>query len=171
MKLKRPDWGKPSAALPDHEVDERQSIFDFDNDGKLDSVRYGDSETTYMDAIDLIVTFGNTSSALSGLDTTTDAGSMDIPCQMDIVHHDLSDCPPATQKADDAGFSMKAGTHPPVFFRARYSMLAPFSFHGTNFIGVASNSEDTEDYVAVLRPMPKREFRPMCLFRRVTENF
>jgi hypothetical protein len=170
MKLKRPDWGKPSAALPEHVNEENESIFDFDNDGKLDSVQSVSSETHYMDAIGLIVTFGNSPSTLRGIDAATDAGRMDIPCQMDAVHHDFSDCPPNTQNADEAGFAMKAGTEPPVFFRARYSMLAPFEFRGSNFIGVAGQGE-AEEYVAVLRPMPNREFKQMCLFRRVTENF
>lgn len=170
MTLKRPDWGKPSAALPEHVNEEDESLFDFDNDGMFDSVRSVGSETRYMNAIGLIVAFGTSSKTLEVLDATMDAGKMNIPCQMDVVHHDFSDCPPNTQNADEAGFAMKAGTERSVFFRARYSMVAPFEFRGSNFIGVAGQGE-AEEYVAVLRPMPKREFRQMCLFRRVTENF
>jgi hypothetical protein len=172
MKLERPKWGKPSAALPDHVNEENESVFDYDNDGNLDSVLRGDSETLYMDAVDLVVRFGSSPTRLQIADPPADAETMLIPCQMDSIRHKAEDCPPASQIADEAGFQMKGRIEKEsVFFRARYAMVAPFEFEGSNFIGVASNSGDTEDYVAILRPMPKRGFRQMCLFRRVTENF
>lgn len=171
MQLKRPDWGKPSAALPDHVNEVNESIFDYDNDGNLDSVLRGDSETHYMDAVDLSVRFGRSSTRLDIDDAPADTDTMLIPCQMDSVPHKINDCPPTSQIADEAGFEMKwANERESVFFRARYSMVAPFALHGSNYIGVIGEGE-MKDFVAIVQPMPKRTFKAMCLFRRVIENF
>lgn len=121
MKLKRPQWGAPWALVPELDVDENESIFDFDNDGTLDRIRSGDSETTYMDAIGLTVSFGAGSSARDEPDSDTNAAGMELPCQLDAVPHPRSDCPPTSQSADNAGFSVQAGAQPPVRFRARYA--------------------------------------------------
>ncbi len=171
MQLERPRWGKPSVALPDHANEENESIFDYDNDGNLDSVLTGSSETHYMDAVDLVVRFGHSSSRLDIADPPADADTMLIPCQMDSIPHKINECPPTSQIADEAGFEMKVGNErKSVFFRARYSMVAPFALHGSNYIGVIGEGE-MKDFVAIVQPMPKRTFKPICLFRRVIENF
>lgn len=171
MQLERPNWGKPSATLPNQVVEENESIFDYDNDGKLDSVSRDSSETHYMDAVNLVVRFGSSSTGLDIAEPPAEADTMRIPCQMDSIPHEVDDCPPSSQVADEAGFQMEAqNERETVFFRARYSMVAPFSFHGSNYIGVIGEG-DTKDFVGVVRPMPQRTFKSMCLFRRVTENF
>ena len=171
MQLERPNWGKPSAALPEHANEVNESIFDYDNDGNLDSVLRGNSETHYMDAVDLVVRFGRSSNRLDIADPPADADTMLIPCQMDSIPHKINDCPPTSQIADEAGFEMKgANERESVFFRARYSMVAPFAFHGSNYIGVVGEGE-MKVFVAIVQPMPKRTFKPMCLFSRAIENF
>jgi len=171
-KLRRPSWGSPSVELPKELAGSSESVFDFDNDGKLDRVFSRDFESNYMDGSVLLVQPGNSSSKLSVLDAPMDKGSWFIPCQMSQDQYEIRDCPTFSQKGDDAGFSMKGRTGGnSIFFRARYSIVSPFTFKRESFIGVSSKSEDTKDFVAVLKPLPNRTFQPMCLFRQVTENF
>lgn len=171
-KLRRPGCGTPSVELPEELVRSGECIFDFDNDGKLDRIFVRSFETTYMDGSVLLVQPGSSVSKLNVPDTLMDKASNFLPCQMGSVRYEIRDCPPFSQKGDDAGFSMKGRPDKaPVYFRARYSSVSPFTFQGINFIGVNSNSEDTKEFVDVITPLPNRRFQPMCLLRRVTENF
>ena len=125
-----------------------------------------------MDAIELKIEFGRSRSALNLPDSVTDLDAMIIPCQMDFPRPTRADCPPGSQVADEAGLLVKGrSSTESVFYRTRYSMVVPFTYRGSSLIGVSSNSGDTREFVAVLRPLPERKFQPMCLFRRVTENF
>jgi len=172
IKLRRPSWGSPSVELPKELAGSRESVFDFDNDGKLDRVIGRDFESNYMDGAVLLVQRGNSSSKLSVHGSSMDKNSWFVPCQLSHVRYEVHDCPPFSQKGDDAGFSINGRIgQESVSFRARYSIVSPFNFHRESFIGVSSKSEDTKDFVAILRPMPNRTFQPMCLFRQVTENF
>ncbi|MBI5108291.1 MAG: hypothetical protein HZA62_06045 [Rhodocyclales bacterium] len=171
-ELRRPNWDRPSVELPRELAGSSESVFDFDNDGKLDRVIRQEFESNYMDGSVLLVLSGNSSLKLSVPDSPIDKSSWFIPCQLSRSQYEIHDCPPFSQKGDDAGFSMKMNKgKDSIFFRARYSSVAPFSFRRESFIGVSSKSEDSINFVAVLKPMPNRTFQPICLFRQVTENF
>ena len=172
IKLHRPDWNKTSAKLPEELKGFRESIFDFNNDGKLDRVFYRSFENNYMDGSILLVQPGRSSTKLDVPDSPMDKTSSFLPCQMGKVRHEIYDCPPFSQKNDEAGFSMKGRTEKEgVYFRGRYSTVSPFSFQGVNFTGVGTKDEETQDFVAILKPLPDGTFQKMCLFRRVSENF
>lgn len=172
IKLHRPGWSTPTVELPEELAGSRESVFDFDNDGKLDRVISRDFETNYMDGSVLLVERGLSSTRLIVRGSPMDNSSWFIPCQMSAVRYGIRDCPTFSQKGDDAGFGMKTGGNRyAIYFRARYSSVSPFTFKGESFIGVSSQSEDTSDFVAVLKPMPNKTFQRVCLFKRVTENF
>ncbi|WP_187803950.1 hypothetical protein [Aquipseudomonas alcaligenes] len=171
IKLRRPDWGSPSAELPTELAGSSESVFDFDNDGKLDRVLHRNFESNYMDGSVLLVERGSSATKLSVPASPMDEASWLIPCQMSATRYGIRDCPIFSQKGDDAGFWMQQGGKESVYFRARYSTVSPFNFNGESYIGVNSQSEDTKNFVAVVKPMPNKTFQPMCLFRKVTENF
>mgnify|MGYP000483431144 CR=1 FL=1 len=172
IKLLRPTWSDASVDLPKEFAGSSESIFDFDNDGKLDRVFRRIYETNYMDGSGLLVQPGSSASALSVSDTPRDKNSRFFPCQMSSTRYEIGDCPGFSQKGDDAGFWMKGRPNKnSIYFLARYSTIAPFTFQGDNFIGVGNKVENTKNFVAVLKPMPYRKFKQMCLFRRVPENF
>jgi hypothetical protein len=173
IKLRRPSWSSPSVELPRELAYSRESVFDFDNDGKLDRVFGNDFESNYMDGSVLLVQRGSSSSKLSVHGSPMDKSSWYIPCQMSNTRYEIPDCPLFSQKGDEAEFSMKKRNgKDSVYFRARYSSVSPFTFQKENFIGVSSKSAgNTHAFVAVLKPMPDRTFQPMCLFEQITENF
>lgn len=171
VKLRRPDWGVPSVELPKELADSRESVFDFDNDGNIDRVIGLDFQGNYMDGSALLVQRGNSAKMLSVPILPMDKTSWFIPCQMSTSRYGIRDCPIFSQKGDDAGFWMRQKGKESVYFRARYSTVSPFSFNGESYIGVSSQSEDTKNFVAVVKPTPNKGFQPMCLFRKVTENF
>ena len=171
-KLPRPTWSNSSVALPKELAGSVEGVFDFDNDGRLDRVFSRGFWGTYMDGSVLLVQPGASLSMLNVPESPLDMTSIFLPCQLGTVHYDIRDCPPFSQKGDDAGFSMEGRTaQDSVYFRARYSSVSPFNFQGANFLGVSSMSEDTKDYVAVLKPLANRKYQGMCLLRRVPENF
>jgi hypothetical protein len=165
-------WHEASVNLPKELEGSREGIFDFDNDGKLDRVLERSFEANYMDGSVLLIQPGRSSSSLIVANPLIDKTSVFLPCQMDTARHDIRDCPPFSQKNDESGFSMKGRTGKDlVYFRTRYSTVTPFSFQGITYIGVRSTSEETENYVAVLKPLPNGKFQQQCPFRRVAENF
>jgi len=159
-------------ALPEELARSKESVFDFDNDGKLDRVIQRDFESDYMYGSVLLVERGSSPTKLSVPGLPMGKDSWFIPCQMSTTHYEICDCPPFSKKGNDVGFWVgeeeKKGS---IYFESRYATVLPFTFAGKNFIGVSSRSWDTKDFVAVLKPMPNRTFQPMCLFKRVTENF
>lgn len=172
IKLSRPNWTTTAVELSNELAGSSESIFDFNNDGKLDRVFSRSFESTYMDGSVLLMQPGRSSSKLNVSDSPMDQNSIFLPCQMGKVRHNILDCPPFSQKNDEAGFSMRGRNEKEeVYFRVRYSSISPFSFHGVNFIGVSTMSEDTQDFVAVLKPMPDGTFQKSCLLRRISENF
>jgi hypothetical protein len=171
-KLRSPRWSASSVELPKELAGSQESIFDLDNDGKLDRVFIRDFESNYMDASVLLVQRGTSSSELKTQGAAMDKGSSLLPCQMGKEKHEIRNCPPFSQKSDDAGFSMHGRDgEDPIHFRARYSRISPFIFQRESFLGVNSTSEATQDFVAVLKPEPNGTFQPMCLFGKITENF
>ena len=176
FKLSRPNWAAASqeqfdnALLPEIAAGE-QSIFDFDNDGKLDRVTRMRFATHYMDAQTLLVESGRSSKKLQVPDGPSNQHRWFLPCQMSQTHYALADCPPYSQKFDEAGFWMGTNDKPEtVYFLSRYSSLSPFAFKGESYIGVSGQGQ-AEDFVAIIKPMPKQTFQRMCLLRQIRENF
>jgi hypothetical protein len=79
-KLSRPNWNKTSVELPEELVDCDESIFDFNNDGKLDRVFRRRYVSGYMYGSVLLVQPGRSSSELmvaaSPTDTTLHLSSL-----------------------------------------------------------------------------------------------
>lgn len=172
IKLPRPNWTRTTIELPKELAGSSESIFDFNNDGKLDRVFSRSYENNYMDGCVLLVQPGSSSSKINVPTSPMNQISSFLPCQMGKVRHNIYDCPLFSQKNDEAGFSMEGRTKKDeVYFRARYSSISPFIFRGANFIGVSTKDEETQDFVAVLKPLPDGTFQKMCLLRRVAENF
>ena len=122
-----------------------------------------------MDGSVLLVQPGRSSSKLMVSASPMDITSIFLPCQMDKVRPKICDCPPFSQENDEAGFSMEGRTNEaPVYFRSRYSTVSPFSFQGTNYISVCTVDGRTQDFVAVLKPLPNKKFEKKCLLRRVS---
>jgi hypothetical protein len=170
--LPRPAWRNVTESLPDDLRYVHEGRFDFDNDGKPDRVFISMEENSYMVGSAIVVQRGPAVSPLRRKDGRFDPSLQMWPCQMGNEAIDINDCPPLSQKADDAGFSItQPGGKELVHFRARYTSLAPFIYSGSTYLGAASASEDTEHYVAVLKPLPARRFKTACLFRKVIENF
>jgi uncharacterized protein len=171
-KLTRPNWNDSTVKLPEELAGSSESIFDFDNDGKLDRVFDRSFYNTYMAGDVLLVQYGNSPSRLNVSDSPMEEASGFFPCQMSEVRHKIHDCPPFSQENDEAGFSMEGrNSDAPVYFRARYSTIDPFSFQGANYIEASTMDEEAKDFVAILKPLPDRTFQKMCLFRRISENF
>jgi len=87
-----------------------------------------------------------------------------LPCQLDAKPIAFADCPPFSQKNDEAGFSMHGRTpREKPFFRGRYLDLTPFRFASATYVAVESRSDDTSSYVAVIQPVAGKKFEPACL--------
>lgn len=160
-------------ALPEVFEGSSESIYDFDNDGKLDRVFTVGLESHYMQGNAIIVQFGKSTKKLE-VDQGSILGenSMIAACQLGSTKYRIEDCPPLRgQKADESGFEMKGPGEQPVYFRARYSGLYPFRYENSNYIGVESYSQDTMNYIAVIKPLPNRKFEQTCLIREVLENY
>ena len=165
--LKRPDWQDASVDLPKSLAGGVEGILDFNNDGNLDRVFYKSFESNYIHGSILLVQPGLSRNQLHVVGPLTGDKSVMLPCQLGAEKHSIGDCPPFSQKGDESGLQWQVhGNAEPVRFRARYSEVAPFSFRGGTYVDIRSDS-----HVAVLKPLPNRRFQPMCLLRRVTENF
>ena len=178
--LKRPIWSDVSETLQTNKSTKQQyplrfsqeSFFDFNNDGKPDRVLNASLETTYIHGSVLLVQTGNSRQQFHALAPLHSASSQLLSCQMDKVHHDIDSCPPLTQESDDAGFFVPAALgQAPIRFRARYTHLDPFFYRGATYLIASSESSESMDYFAVLKPLPNRSFLPACLFRKMPENF
>lgn len=171
--LSRPSWGAPSVEPPMELAGGSESVFDFDNDGKPDRVLLRQFESTYMHGSVLLVERGAAESRPQLPEAPTGSKPWLVPCQMSAANGAALECPPFSQKRDDAGFRVKAQqSRESVYFRARYATVLPFFFMGESFLSVGSVSADTENFAAVLKPAPAGgALQPVCLFRRVPENY
>lgn len=87
-----------------------------------------------------------------------------LPCQFDPRPIPLAGCPMFSQTHDQAGFSMPmAGGE--LHFRARYAHLQPLRIDGQTLVLVSGRDAAAEGHVAVLRPMPGKQFARSCLLR------
>ncbi|MGY0196921.1 hypothetical protein ACWA7J_17780 [Leptothrix sp. BB-4] len=169
--LTYPDWRDPTVKLPKELEEGSEGIFDVDNDGNLDRVILKSRSDHYTNGSTLLVMPGRSKTELKVPRAPLGPKSWFLPCQMDPVRHSIQDCPTFSQNADEAGFSISSGGKDPVLFRARYTSLTPFFFQGQTHLEVNGTSEDTQEYFAVLKPLPHKRFQKMCLFRQVPENF
>ena len=171
-ELQRPEWKTPLIELPKELAGGLESVFDFDNDGSLDRIFSRYFESNYMHGSVLLVQPGKSRRQLRVKETLLDSTSVLVPCQMGMTSKDIGACAPFSQKSDDAGFQMETRKgDKPVYFRARYAEVVPFRFRASTYIQVKSHSEDTREYVAVLKPLPNRRSQPTCLIRKIPENF
>jgi uncharacterized protein len=155
-KLSSPNWSETSFQLHEEANGCYESVFDLNNDGKLDRVFSCRFLSHYRQGSTLLVQLGRSSTEL----------------MVDKVRHNIREFSPFSQENYEAGFSMKGRNEKDkVYFTGRYSDFSPFFFQGTTYIAVSSYSEDTKDYVAVLKPLPDGTFQKIGLFRRVPENF
>jgi uncharacterized protein len=155
-KLSSPNWSETSFQLHEEANGCYESVFDLNNDGKLDRVFSCRFLSHYRQGSTLLVQLGRSSTEL----------------MVDKVRHNIREFSPFSQENYEAGFSMKGRNEKDkVYFTGRYSDFSPFFFQGTTYIAVSSYSEDTKDYVAVLKPLPDGTFQKIGLFRRFPENF
>lgn len=170
--LPRPKWTMTGADLPEELKGSGESQLDFDNDGNIDRLLSREYQGTYMQGSVLLVQPGRSSKELKVGSDPLDKSSMFLPCQMDSRQPQITQCPPFSQEHDEAGYEIGgARGGESVFFRGRYTDLTPFTFERTTYLGLRGLSENSSDYVAIVKPLPGRKFQPMCLFRRVPENF
>jgi uncharacterized protein len=146
----------------------RDSSYDFDNDGNLDRVITLSYSTHYMDATVLLVQPGKSPDTLDPIAPLQNSATLSIPCQVTGQPSDYNDCPPYTQKRDEAGFAFGESS---VYFRSRYSVVEPFLYKGDSYILIRNGSADSNNYFAVLKPLPHRKFEHSCLIRQVVENY
>jgi hypothetical protein len=161
-------WRPAALALPDSMARAEESVLDFDNDGALDRVWRREFSNNYMDGRILLVQAGSSSEEPPPATDPDDSFKL-YPCQMSGVAS-FRACPPFSQQNDEAGFDVPAEPGP-VYFRGRYTALDPFRFEGTTFVRAVRHSQELADFRAVLRPGAGGQFTPVCLLRRVTENF
>ena len=170
--LVRPEQRAASVGLPVGLAGATESVFDFNNDGTLDRVFSRAFENTYMHGSVLLVQPGASPTKLQVGDSVLSPESLLLPCQLDDKKRSATDCPPFSQTGDDAAIMMNSGPNQAsVHFVGRYAEVASFRFQDTTYIDIASHSEDTQHFVAVLKPLPDRRFQQMCLIRKVPENF
>lgn len=172
VTLARPAWEDTDVELPTALRGGRVSVFDFDNDGKLDRIFSRLYESNYMHGSVLLVQPGDSAKTLSVGASLLDQTSLYLPCQMDKKSRAIADCPGFSQNADEAGYEIPGSSRAEsVYFRGRYTSISPFIFRNTTYLGLSSYSYDTSNYVAIVKPLPARKFQPICLFRQVPENF
>lgn len=172
-RLRTPEWHEPLGDVPAKLAGAGEIVFDFDNDGELDRVVGRNFESTYMHSAVLLVEQGKSAKALDVSGSTNGDGAWLLPCQVSTGQRKgVAACSPCSQQSNEAGFVVGKGTPVgPIRFRARYASVWPFFRAKTTFVGVTSQSKDTQEFVAVLKPLPGRTMQEACLFRRVPENF
>jgi hypothetical protein len=145
-----------------------QMDLDFYNDGYVDRLYFAGYEDHYMQGSALLVQRGHSKTGLSisGGEPIDDRESWFIPCQLDSAKIPLSKCPPFRQDFDEAGFLVLTESTGPdgAWFRARYTFIMPYRLHGTTYLIAKSMAEKTNNFVAVLEPLPTRTFRSVCFF-------
>ena len=150
---------------------EYPDVFDFDNDGNLDLVYKAEFFNTYMSSVVLLVESGTSSKELKLAQNPFSNHTWYIPCQLSNPKIKLNSCPPLSQEEDEGGFEITVNNKEELHFRGRYIQLTPRAYKGRNYLWVVSTSADTGNYYAVLEPLPKKKFRPVCLMHFVKENF
>ena len=97
-EFKFPKWTATSVELPEGLSGSAESVFDFNNDGKLDRVFSQDFDKHYMEGSVLLVQPGQSSSELKVSGSPMDDTSVYVPFQVDGPRHDIRDYPPFSQK-------------------------------------------------------------------------
>lgn len=169
-----PEWSEASQKLPGELSDCGESVFDFNNDGKLDRV-FGKLFTNhYMDGSVLLVQPGLSSKKLMVSSSASDKTSIYLPYHLDGKRKKIDVYPPFSQENDEANFLMAVdvkGKKHVVEFRGRYTYVTPVVFRKTTYILLCGPYEDSQNHVAVLKPMPNGTFQNIGLIRKVQENF
>lgn len=168
--LAYPHWTPASDPLPKNVAGAEQSVFDLNNDGKLERVLRKTFDNHYMDGNVLLARYGSTAAPLAWTPSARDDRLAYLPCQLADKPIPIASCPPFSQKGDEANLTLDAGPgKDPVEFRNRYVSVTPFLFRDRTYLGLTGTAQSND--AAVLEPLPAGGVRPACLFRRVTVNF
>jgi hypothetical protein len=145
-----------------------ESIFDIDNDGKLDKVFYFGAERNDFDGSVMFIEKGRLASSFAKLNSRNDFTG----CQHLIIQYESRACPAFDFPHGDGALVLKSASEDGALsFSNQLTWLSPFRWQGVSYIGVSSRAEDTLNYVAVMKPLPNKHLQQMCLFKQVTENF
>lgn len=168
--LNRPVMTAQSDDLPKPLTGGIEGEFDFNNDGRLDRVILQSFENHFMHGTVMSVQLGGSSTALEVSSQPLDDRSMYLPCDIDGRHHDVQSCPPFDNR-NQGDFSITANDGKALYFPGRYARLQPFRFENKTYVDVTSTAVESENYVAVFKPLPDRSFLPVCLLHKLPENF
>ena len=160
-KHEKIEWAAAdTSSLPRELQGAEEHSFDFDNDGIPDRVFQLEFENHYMEGTVLLVQRGPKLN-----------DRWFLPCQLDARPIAVEDCPPFSQKGDEAGFAIQGlTTKEKPFFRNRYVEMTVFRFEKSTFVAVEGGSveggsDDTVRYVAVIEPIAGKKFERTCLLR------
>lgn len=162
------DWHSAAA------IDEAE--FDFDNDQRIDRVTLFSHCCFYMRGAAALVDLGRSRTAPPP--RAEDGLAVDfsehrywyLPCQWDASGPAIRQCPGFSQDRDEAMLSMETGDGlAPISFRARYTRLIPVRIEQTTYVFLRTDPEPDLGYVAVIKPLPRKRFAPLCLLRVTTE--
>ena len=151
-----------------------EAVYDFDNDGKLDYVYRSGFSQHFMESTTLLVASGQSADRLVLAKPFKVETAWFLPCQMAFKDAPLTTCPPFSDSGEhgEPDFKVPAEASPlQVHFQGRYTYLSPFRFHHHTYVEAAGSSEDTQNYVSIIEPLPGRKYRAVCLLRTVPENF
>jgi hypothetical protein len=138
---------------------------DFDNDGLPDLVFWEQSEDHYYGGTIFYLLPGNADPAEAAVTSAAlplEALRM-FPCQFDPSVASVRDCPPLSQKADEAAVKV-AVAGKSVSFRVRYTSMTALQFDHKTYLLLTSASQDTAHAAALIEPQGKLKFAPRCLF-------
>ena len=163
-----PAWKDPERAFPRELGDAEQTDIDFYNNGTLAHVFLIYYDSADMRGSSLLVQPGRSahSDAVSA-DVLEDPESWLIPCQLQGKRFPLSQCLPLSDRKDDTGLTVSWADHARhLRFRSRYMDMGLLRLNDTTFVVVTGSSPETQDFAALLKPLPYRTFRTICLLHR-----
>lgn len=170
-QLTPPDNEEANVNLPGDMDNATMARFDFDNDGRMDTVYTRNFENAYQRGAVLLVLPGVFETPPQSIPVMEKLGATLLPCQWDENGPKISQCAPFSQAADKAGFDVKSSTGKISRFRSRYTDVEPFIFKRKTYIRARSYSGDTLDHYAVLQPRTGGRYKTMCLLRKVQPNY
>lgn len=159
-----PEWNRATAIS--------EAVFDFDNDSRADRVTVFSYFGSYMKGSVVLVALGNSMPKIEhGTSIARDEDFKNprywfLPCQWDAQAIATPQCPGFSQEFDEASFAMPLrGSAQGIEFRARYSRLVPVHVEKHSYVVVTAMDDGASGYVAVIKPLPHKKFKRMCLLR------
>ncbi|MGB9989437.1 hypothetical protein [Pseudoduganella rhizocola] len=170
-QLTSPDSEEANVDLPGDMNSATMARFDFDNDGRMDTIYTRNFENTYQHGAVLLVLPGSVKAPPRSIPAMEKSGAILLPCQWDKKRPKISQCAPFSQGADETGVDVKSDTGAISRFRSRYTDVEPFIFKRKTYIRARSYSSDTLDHYAVLEPRTGARYEIKCLLRKVQVNY